>query len=1176
MSKRPTIPQATLDLQAKASDPRLSAWVSANAGSGKTHVLSERVIRLLLHGTEPARILCLTYTKAAAANMANRVFDRLADWTRLGDAELAAEVARIAPDLEVRVTLKRARCLFAQALETPGGLKIQTIHAFCEAVLHQFPLEANIAGHFEMLDPQMEAALLAEARREMIAGAGGGADPALAEAFADVLQRVGESGLDELLSAIVSRRDALRRFIDQTSDHPAAPRFEALFEEFGLDAAASAADIALPYWPLPGLDAAYFAKLRDAAEATSAATMLNSVLPELELAFAEQDPALRILQAARGLLTSKGEPYGDKLGKKALLDRLPDLPERYSLAAEAVMEARDRLALHAMLCATRSALIVADRLIGLYERQKSARGYLDFNDLIVRTVSLLTRKDAAAWVQYKLDKGIDHILIDEAQDTSPDQWAVVKALAADFFAGASARETPRTIFAVGDEKQSIYSFQGADPEAFAGHGIEFSQSVRDAGQEFEKVRLLHSFRSVQDVLSAVDLTFGPQHARKGLTRDPEPLEHKAIREAAPGCVEIWPTLTPQKVEEPDDWTEAIDHASAPAIRLAEMIANTLDHWRRNGEFLEGQGRPLAGGDVLVLVRKRDSFVHALSRELKERGIAVAGADRLELTGHIAVQDLMAIGRVVLQPEDDLSLAALLKSPVFGFSEDELFTIAAGRPAAQSLWRRLAELASRDERWHKAVETLRRWRNEAGFVSPFAFYATILGRDGVRGRMIARLGAEAGDVLDEFLGFCLSAEKLGRPGLEHLLGLLEQGSPEIKREMDQARGEVRIMTAHSAKGLEAPVVFLVDSGGAPFHGSHLPRLVPFSSTKGGWQGDGFLWRASAEENNSFSRAREAAIREKAEEEYRRLLYVGMTRAEDRLIVCGYKGTRPPPAPTWHVLVEQALAASPDCTEVPHPVTEETILRYRVTPPGAVEPPAEPQEARLPAPVPAALSRPLPAAPRLPRPLAPSAAGAAIEPAHDPIKSRLSPVLGDAVTASHALSRGTAVHRLLQRLPAIAPERRAEVAPAFLERLLGDWSPEERADLWQEVAAVLDDARFAAIFSPASRAEVSIAGTVEIGGEARSVTGKIDRLAVEDGRVSIVDFKTNRPAPASLAEVPAAHVAQMALYRALLSEIYPGMDILAALLFTAAPRLVAIPADAMDAALASLAAGAREPA
>ncbi|MEX2372597.1 MAG: UvrD-helicase domain-containing protein, partial [Dehalococcoidia bacterium] len=467
MKRERIVPADTIRKQALAATPDLSAWVSAHAGSGKTHVLSQRVVRLLLDGCEPSKVLCLTYTRAAAANMANRVFRDLAAWALMDEAALGDAVSRLtgsSPDAE---RIARARRLFARALETPGGLKIQTIHAFCEAVLQQFPLEANIAGHFEMLDAQQEAALIAEARRDMIAGAGGGMDSALAEAFADILQIGGEAGLDSLLSEIVRKRDGLRAFIAETRDDEGG--FSALREEFGFAAADTEESVAAAAWPLPGFDAAYFRAFADAAESTGAATIAKGILPGAALAFENPGSEVtRLEYLVRGFLkATDGEPYAEKSFKQALRAALPDLMERYEHAAATIIEARDRLALFRMIEATQSALTIADWLIARYERIKSARGFLDFNDLIGRTAALLSRDEASAWVQYKLDQGIDHILIDEAQDTSPEQWNVVKKLAAEFFAGRGARDNVlRTIFAVGDEKQSIYSFQGAEPAAF--------------------------------------------------------------------------------------------------------------------------------------------------------------------------------------------------------------------------------------------------------------------------------------------------------------------------------------------------------------------------------------------------------------------------------------------------------------------------------------------------------------------------------------------------------------------------------------------------------------------------------------------------------------------------------------------------------------------------------------
>ncbi|KQZ82784.1 ATP-dependent helicase [Mesorhizobium sp. Root157] len=1164
------IPTDTAKSQARASDPLNSAWVSANAGSGKTHVLAQRVIRLLLKGTDPSKILCLTYTRAAAANMSNRVFSTLSQWTTLDDVDLALRIEDLDGGKADRATLKRARRLFAEALETPGGLKIQTIHAFCESVLHQFPLEANIAAHFEMLDAQMEQALFAAARRDMIAGVGAGDRLELTEAFATVLEHGGETGLDALLAEIVNKRDGLREFIGQIGG--TATGFQPLFDEFDFGPDETDTAIGEAVWPLPGFEPAFLAMLDVACTQLGANRARDSLVDEALVAFAEADPVRRLTLLQEAFLSGKGEAYKpDWLFGKALLARMSDLPQRYLTATAAIIEASDRLALYRMLHATRAALTIADWLIARYEQLKRGRGLLDFNDLITRTVNLLKRPDAGAWVQFKLDQGIDHILLDEAQDTSPEQWEVVKKLAEEFFAGQGARgNVLRTIFAVGDEKQSIYSFQGAAPESFADSKHEFAGKVRAANREFADLKLTWSFRSSEDVLKAVDRVFADPDVRRGISHDPDPLDHKAIRNDAPGYVEVWPTVGADAVDEPDDWTLPVNHASAPAVQVAEHVAATIKRWLENGEVIEGKGRPLSAGDVLVLVRKRDRFVHALSKSLKEKDVPVAGADRLSLPGHIAVKDLAALGRFLVQPEDDLSLAAVLRSPIFDVSEERLFDLAASRDKRVSLIGSLRGLAKNDAALAKIAVQLDSWANEAAFKPVFEFYAGLLARDEVRRKMIARLGPEAGDILDEFLNFCLAEERTGLPGLDTFLSTLENAGPEIKREMDQTRNEVRIMTVHAAKGLEAPVVFLVDSGARSFSDQHLPRLMPFEGTGNHWDGKGYLWRAGSDIANGVSKAAADRARDLADDEYRRLLYVGMTRAEDRLIVCGYHGKRSPGDGTWHSIVSRALTSVPESEQLPHPVNGDPVHRFRVTdlPPIALKQIEEGRENAPFKPLPQNLFDDLPLSEELPKPLSPSGASALIEETTEAAVDTRSPVMDAEVEPSFSVLRGLVFHKLLQMLPGLPQDQRHGAAKRYLARAGEGWQQGQRDRALSSIWAVLDDPRFAPLFNEGSRAEVSIMGNLDVKGKKRMVSGKIDRLAVMHGKVLIIDYKTNRPAPTSLDKVPPAYVLQLALYRALLKSLYPDREISAALLFTEVPRLIELPASAMDDALARL--------
>lgn len=1160
MKKPRIVPKETIDAQVRAADPSASVWVSANAGSGKTHVLTERVIRLLLEGTDPSKILCLTYTKAAAAVMQNRVFARLSEWAVLPDDELAKRLQALEGRRPNENRLAVARRLFARALETPGGLKIQTIHAFCEAILHQFPLEANIAGHFEMMDDLMQAALVGEARRTLLETAHGGGDAQLAAAFADVMQAAGEMGLQSLLDEAVSRRHGLQQYIDALG--VAEQREETLHHHFGFRPDTREEALLADIWPVPEFSDDALDLILSIQKGASRAQDFALQLKRFEKAqgIAEKEAVLRA-----AFLKSTGEPKsGSYVGSAAVKKLLPDFEEEFDAAAARVEKGLDRLGELRLVRVNLAALTLIDSLLQRYHDLKRRRGLLDFEDLITRTVSLLAREGAGQWVQYKLDRGIDHILVDEAQDTSPDQWRVIRMLSEEFFAGLGQRNVRRTLFAVGDEKQSIYSFQGAVPEDFAAQGRAVSLRAEDAELKFERVSLNFSFRSAPDVLQAVDEVFARPEAHRGLSGA---TVHSAIRQNEPGEVEIWNMLTPEAVEEPDDWREPVDHLAAPAVRLAEQIAATIRHWLDRGETIPGQNRRMEPRDIMVLVRKRDQFMPALSRALKNLSVPVAGADRLQLTSHIAIQDLMALGRFVLQPSDDLSLAALLKSPLFGWDDDRLFALAYPRGGGETLFEHLYR-ASRDDAELAAVhKTLSRWRNMADTMPVFEFYARILSADGARRRLLARLGPEAGDIIDEFQNYALSAERAGLPGLQAFLETLDAASPEIKRELDQGRDEVRIMTVHAAKGLEGAVVFLVDPGSAVWTGSRAPKLIPFEFENDGPTVTGYLWQPNSGYQTGYTAALVEKLKERAEEEYRRLLYVGMTRAEDRLVICGYRGAREN-GETWHRLVEDALAASAE-TFV-HPISGQPARRYRNTPRGVSQiEEREGGEAAVPPSLPAAYLHPVRPEAGLPRPLAPSGASALIEADEEPPLDLASPVLGPADEApGFVLRRGTAIHMLLQYLPDVDADRREELARDYLARIAADWPEAERARAWDSVRTILDDARFAPVFAQGSRGEVAVMGTIRLGGRDHAVSGQIDRIGVEENRVLIVDYKTNRPPPKTIEAVPFAYKAQLALYRELLAPLYPGRVVEAVLLFTEGPFLLPVYDAVLDEALGML--------
>jgi ATP-dependent helicase/nuclease subunit A len=1145
------VPRDTQEAQRRASDPQASAWVSANAGSGKTFVLAQRVVRLLLEGVPPSKILCLTFTKAAAANMSMRVFATLAEWTRLDDAALAAAIEKTGagqPDL-ARLTL--ARRLFARTVETPGGLKIQTIHAFCERLLHLFPFEANVAAGFEVIDDRRRADLLFTARETALTRAAADPQTTLGQALRSLAEDTSADEFVKLLGeALQYRRLVLRAMRRDASGEDYALRLGTIFglrddetlDE--IDRATCENGIAPAEWA-------------DVAAVLATGLATDQKLAEfLRAAAASHDPIERRHLYVGVFMVKAGSRKA--MMTSAVGKRHPDLLERLQNEQARIVALLDKRKAAALVLRSRALIIVANAIFETYETAKRYRGLLDFDDLIERTSQLLRRAEAA-WVLYKLDSGIDHILIDEAQDTSSEQWDILKAVAEDFLSGVSARGTHRTFFAVGDEKQSIYSFQGAAPHMFDEMRHFFERKHRDSEKTFADVKLNMSFRSSPDILGSVDSVFALPAHRQGLSADDVATVHTAWKENLPGLVELWPAEPPRAVENPAEWRLPVDLLTAqdPPVVVAGRIARTIRAWLQpgSGEHVhDGQiARPLRAGDVLILVRTRGPFFESIIRALKEAGVPVAGADRLNLSQHIAIMDLVALGRACLLPRDDLTLACVLKSPLIGLDDDDLIALAPGRSG--SLLHALE--ASDDPRHLAAAAHLAAWRRQAVALTPFAFYAHVLGADGGRRAMIARLGPEAGDALDEFLREALIHEQDEAPSLTQFLHRFEASEIQIKRDMEAASDAVRVMTVHAAKGLEAKVVFLPDTCGAP-SGRHDPKLF---TLPGGNQDMLLAWtKSKAEDPPLLAEARQAS-REAEEDEYRRLLYVAMTRAEERLYIAGFHGANVPKATCWYEMIR--LALGPRMQEVPAPYdAEQRVLRITSAgwPPRLSGAPAASAPAIV-EPLPDWLHRPAPQERAPQPPISPSNALARA----DQMPAPASPA---AVAArDDAMAVGMLVHALLQHLPSVPAAGREATAARYLGLRAASMAPERRAFIISQVLSVMQHKALAPLFGPMARAEVAVAGRIVRPGRAFiDIAGQIDRVVDTGEEILIADFKTGA-APTTDA-TPQAYLLQLALYRAALQPLWPGRRLRAFLVWTSGPVVRELSGTEMDAALAAL--------
>jgi ATP-dependent helicase/nuclease subunit A len=1100
-----------MDQQARATAPDSHVWLSASAGTGKTQVLSARVFRLLLSGVRPEAILCLTFTKAGAAEMAERINTRLGAWVRMPDAMLRKELFALGEDHLSPALHARARTLFAEVLDAPGGgIRIQTIHSFCQSLLAAFPLEAGLTPGFRPLEAREEAVLAREALAAMLVDAEAAGDRGVLDAVAALSLRLGEGGAEAFLRACAAAPEAM----DALPDRIGPWLRERLSLPPGDVETAIAAECAVE-WPglaeLARLNADWGTK-KGLERADRIAAWLYrgpddraATLADLHLVWARKD----------------GEPGSTVKGQVPQADGYPDLAARLFDRCAGLIRMRAQARFADLLA---EGLDVGRRYSNGYRAAKRRLGAVDFSDLIRETGRLLQQPGIGEWVRYKLDQGTEHILIDEAQDTNWDQWSIIRAIADEFFAGEGQRAAgTRTLFTVGDYKQAIFGFQGTDPLNFALAHRHFERLAepdtaidRDAPQlPFDTLALTHSFRSAEPILTFVDRAI--EVLPPGAMGQFSDIQPHGTHVRGPGQVRLWRPVTQGGADEGEEgWVDDATRA------LAKRIAR----WLRD-EIEAGRVDP---GEVLILVRSRGELAALLVARLYEAGVPVAGVDRLRLNAPLAVRDLLAAIRFVLQPDDDLSLASLLVSPLMGWSQEELLAAAVRREGV-TLWRHLRDTAPAER-----IAPLYAMLAHADFTTPHRFIEQILsGPMQGRLRLLERLGEEARDPVEELLSAALQFESLATPSLQRFIDWFDRGEVEVKRDASAPGNAVRVMTAHGAKGLQAPLVILADATSDPdrrpdrgFRWEVEPGIkLP-------------LFRPKKDERGDALTALIQAAGQRELEEHWRLFYVAATRAERELVIAGALGPGTKgevPRNSWYALSAQAF----DALGVA-PLAEGAVERSWGADGLAGRARGRVAEDHVPATrsdLPPWVSQPAPAEARPPRPLSPSSLGD--DAVADPPPS---PAMRDAA------ARGRLTHALFERLPAVVADRRRMAADRWLARSAGVADADDRLALIEDAMRVIEHPDYADLFAADALAEAPIAAVVD----GLVVAGTVDRLLIGPDRVQIVDFKTGRRVPGDADDVPPYHLRQMAAYAAALGVIFPGKTVEAALLYTAGPTLI----------------------
>ena len=845
--------------QDAAANPTENIWVQANAGTGKTSVLVQRLLRILFRteNLDDCGILCLTYTNAAAGEMRNRILSALRTWAMAPDDELTELLSGVASNIPPTPDdLAQARQIFFFYIDNPEILKIKTIHGFCEEILRRFPIEAGISPSWSLVSDAPQRALLQDAFAKLINTSN---DPRVGDAFTHIVGRVSEHYLDDLLKILSARYKDF--FQVENIDN---------YRKYFIDTAR------------------YFLELDTPIETDVSPKKLEKII---ELATAEikntKKPAAfltNIINLTQQYInkTIDFEKYKLAYIKKTDGKKSQPVSKRDYLVAEQerVYQIDQRNLATQLFNDTMSIFDLSAAFAKIYRDLKIAHNLLDFEDLILYTCRLFSNPETMGWVLSQLNIKLTHILVDEAQDTSPLQWNILRMLAGDFFTDGDTAKSPHSLFVVGDTKQSIYGFQGADPRAFALSRAEISAQIRQNMRTIHEIPLVQSFRSLPPILRAVDTFFNDETIIRlsGFENNP----HACFRNEPGGLVELH-SLTSKK----NDDKAVNDYIADIADKIQELVSG--------GDF--------APNDIMVLVQNRAPMAPAMVRELKRRNIPVAGSDRIVLPDFPAVRDLLNLVRFCINNADDYSLCCVLKSPIFRLTERDIFSLCkiknnTPQTTIYDIVRiKMPEIYAR-------LDCIIGWSQT---LAPYSFFSRVLSDNDTRASMIAALGDQIIDPLEEFMTICLSYERTQTGTLRHFLKWFITGASEIKRDMDASAG-VRVVTVHGSKGLESRVVFLIDTIKTPETDSVLPippeMQPPHLRARG--QNLPLAWLWSPRADNGMGRAIAAdALRQTQIAEYYRLLYVAMTRARDRLYVYGYSSTTPSEI-AWHTQLWRVLA------------------------------------------------------------------------------------------------------------------------------------------------------------------------------------------------------------------------------------------------------------------------------
>ncbi len=1117
-------------MRSNAINPNFSVWVNASAGTGKTKILIDRVLRLLLENKR--NILCLTFTNAAANEMENRIHSILSKWAICSESELIMDLEQLDffPMSSQCVTLgsqhpylssqcvtlgsrknkdylTRARRLFSE-LENLG-LTIQTIHAFCYKLISSFPIEAGIAPNCTLSEcKELHSIIFNKVLH----------NETVQDSINFIATEIDENKLRDLLYTLCVKRSMSANDSKYIKDKLSAPDEIHDLQSETIEHVGRLAEILSEG---SKRDQSYSEILYSTVIPAGIQKKRTSVSYSDDTGIKWNDTKIENLAKVFLKSESHEKKSISSIATKSILEKFKDAEQTIESVQNVVFTHIRDMNSYQIFKRTSSLLGVFKVYVDLYNSEKSKNALLDYNDIINLATNLLSNPNYKDWILFNLDQKIDHILVDEAQDNSISQWKIITNLCDEFFAG---NDEKRTLFVVGDVKQSIYRFQGANPHLF--NYMQQYFHTKTGGRDWISCQLEKSFRSTPEVLMLVDRIFN--NFRAEISFNDNEIKHVPHRENDQGYIEIWPALPRRKEKEQQALQIPLTCKEGYTIAdrlLAQTIANRIHNWLNEGRILVAKDRHIEPRDIMVLVRQRNVLVDYIISELKKANVPVVGRDYFRIMDYIAVQDLIALAEFLLLQANDLALANALKSPLFNFTEDDLFNIAYDRKE-HSLWERLQD-------YHGVIYSELNYLINLSYAeSPLTLFTHIL-RTGKK-KFAARLGLECFEVLDEFMNLVLQFEN---PSLQAFVQWIKENNPEIKNDMQSERNAVRIMTIHKSKGLQAPIVFLVDTNTVPRNSESIifdGTEVPF------WCG---------KNNNAYC---DQVKREKKLEdynEYLRLLYVALTRAEDELYILSKE---PVQKGSWYDLITQYGTSYEKKQAYLQPIFKEKVEVLCVN---ANYPYIYKKRDYFDVPVislPPALAHSSVSSQRPPlssqcltlekeeKPA--SATHSSMSFQHlmlesrkkEPVSATWMTNRGTGMTESSTgmtdgYARGLIIHSILQYMPKIEKERRKNWVRKYLDNIN---TSEDKDEIYSKILAFNE--KYGYLFDLEGKSEITLSGIID----GKSVLVRLDRLCITQDKAIIIDYKSHRNVSvSSLNEIKK----QMLTYKTLVQEISPNKQV-----------------------------------